>query len=71
MRKTMFCAPLAVLAVVPAIAYAYDGAAPAKAAGSVMTDPAHGWNELWNHALIDIVAIGLFFSLIATYFIFK
>ena len=71
MRKTIFCAIMAGLAIVPANTSAYDGAAPAKAAGAVITDPAKNWNELWNHALIDIVVIGVFFSLIATYFIFK
>ena len=71
MRKTIICAALAALAWVPATAYAYGGEPAAKTAGAVITDPARNWDELWSHALIDIVVIGVFFSIGSFYLIFK
>lgn len=70
MRKTIFYAILAGLAVVPAIAGASGGEAPAKASGPVINDPAHGWNVLWDHVLIDLTAIAVVFSVVAFYFLF-
>jgi len=71
MRKIFFYAALAGLAMVPSIAAAYGGEAPAKAAVAVINDPAHGWNELGTHVLIDMLAFTVVFSIISFYFVFK
>jgi cytochrome c oxidase subunit 2 len=71
MRKIFFYAAMLWLAVVPAIAGAEGGAAPAKAAGVVINDPTHGWNVLGTHVLIDMLVFTVVFSIIAFYFIFK
>ena len=44
-------------------------AAPAWAEGVV--NPAHGWDRLWEHVLIDLFIIGIFFGLLAVYFLIR
>lgn len=40
------------------------------AAGEI-DDPAAGWDRLWNEMLIDITVIGVFFALVAAYFLVR
>lgn len=45
-------------------------AAPAKSAEQI-NNPAEGWDYLWHKVIVDITIIGIVFSLITLYFIFK
>ena len=64
MRKWVFTAAMLVAAPLAAMA---SGAA--AAGEGAIHDPAEGWNHLWEHVFIDLVAIGTIFSLITIYFL--
>jgi len=46
-------------------------AAPAFASGGAIADPADGWDELWNHTLMDLCLMGGIFTIAAVYMLFK
>ena len=44
---------------------------PVKSAEPQFNDPAPGWDHLWYEVLVDITIIGILFSLVTLYFMFK
>jgi cytochrome c oxidase subunit 2 len=63
--RTSFLAGLAAFAA-PATVWASN-----TAASSTLADPATGWNHLWHHVLVDLMVIGVAFSLAAVYMLIK
>ncbi len=43
----------------------------ASGGGGEIADPAHGWDVLWEHVLIDLFAIGAVFAVAAAYWLIK
>lgn len=43
----------------------------ASGGGGEIADPAHGWDVLWEHVLLDLFVIGGLFAVVAAYWLFK
>ena len=58
---------LLLVTALPAFSEEYQAAATAGA----RVNPAHLWDKLWEHVLIDLWVIGVVFGLVALYWLFK